>query len=56
MNKMFPQDAGLKSSFLIFSELEERTQTLGSSQGIGDRAGSGVIRDGQTAAPHAAGT
>ena len=42
-------DLALKSSFLIFSELEERTQTLGSSQGIDDQAGSGVIRDGQTA-------
>jgi hypothetical protein len=42
-------DLALKSSFLIFSELAERTQTSGSSQGIGDRAGSGVTRDGQTA-------
>jgi hypothetical protein len=42
-------DPALESCFLIFSELLERTQTSGSSQGIGDRAGSGVTRDGQTA-------
>lgn len=39
----------LKNSFLIFSELAERTLTTGSSQGIGDRAASGVTRNGQTA-------
>jgi hypothetical protein len=42
-------DLALKNGFLIFSELAERTQTSGSSQGIGDRAASGVTRKGQTA-------
>jgi hypothetical protein len=42
-------DLALKNGFLIFSELAERTQTSGSSQGIGDRAASGVTRNGQTA-------
>lgn len=48
MKPVEQNDLALKRSFLIFSELVERTLTSGSSQGIGDRAGSGETRNGQT--------
>ena len=49
MKPVDQNDLALKNGFLLFSELAERTQTSGSSQGIGDRAGSGVTRNGQMA-------